>query len=454
MKTRKDRIVSLFFTILVILFSGCSNSKELKTTSSSYYFGDTESPDPLHIYIDIQHSVGSDAGRDYFLARDAMEQLLSRLRSNLGIEDILIEFIPRKLSSEDSGERAAVISRLRVEMMAGEGPDVFVVSYKTLPDAMGIISADDVLFKSPQSAMENGLFLSLEEYIENDTQYTEWKKFPKAIMDAGRNCEGQQIIPLTYTMPVIVYPKEVFDYTPDENLSWYDLLTDPKLAPFAIDLINSVDYEVGSANNLMPFNEPYLEFIIGQTANYEEEKLMFTKEEILQRINEILALEKKDLNIDAEEQMLNTNVRSYNYPITLLPIYSDDGGVTARIDSYAVVNRNTDRPAEAFKVIDTLLSTEVQQSYKIFTEYLCNQSIGGFPINEELYKMDTRTQLYVKEENYYEVSNLQRQITNAKFHDVHSSLLELMYLNSASIPENTEKEVFEVYEDMQRRLKE
>ena len=43
--------------------------------------------------------------------------------------------------------------------------------------------------------MKNHLSLPLDNYIEN-AKYMGWDKFLPVVMDAGRNDEGQQIIPL------------------------------------------------------------------------------------------------------------------------------------------------------------------------------------------------------------------------------------------------------------------
>lgn len=450
------RTSALFLAVLLILFTACGNSTEFKTTSSIMYFGDTESSDPLRICVDIQESYALDAKWNYTTAQRAMEEFLSALRTNLGTQDIVVEFIPN--GSEEDGitaARATAVSRLRVEMLAGGGPDVFIMRYiPTEYSGMGAnLDSGDILIKSPQKVMESGLFLPLDEYIENNTQYTEWENFPQAIMDAGRNYEGQQIIPISYTLPVKIYTQEDFDYTPDRLLSWNDMLTDMELAPFAIDLINCHDYTVSADQTYLSY-PGYLEFTLGQIADYEEGKLLFTEEELLQRVKEILALNPEDVHPDAEEGLLGIKARSYTQPVTLLPLYSDDGGITARIESYAAVNRNTDRPDDAFKVIDTLLSTEAQQNYKIYSEYFCKDYFAGFPMNDELYKKGTELKLYANEDNYNELCKLREQITHAYFDGEPSELLDNLFVKCVAFPEDTKNYVHETYEDLQRRVRE
>ena len=386
-----------------------------------------------------------------------MEEFLSVLRTNLDTQDIVIEFLPNGSQEDDiTAMRATAVSRLRVEILAGGGPDVFIMRYiQTDFSGMGYnLDSGDILFKSPQKVMESGLFLPLDEYIENNTQFTEWEKFPKAIMDAGRNYEGQQIIPVTYTFPVLITPQEVFDYTQDQTLCWSDLLTDPEIALFAADLINCrSDYSEDSSGNFGVSYPDYLEFSLGKIADYEKEELLFTEEEFLQHIKEILALSPQDVHTDAEESLIGVNIRSLTQPVTMLPMYSDDGGISARIESYAVVNRNTRRPEEAFAVIDTLLSTEAQQSYKIYSEYLCDRYNGGLPMNEGLYKVGTAEKIYQKEENYRALCALREQITCAYFDGEATAILNVLFECDA-YPEQVEGIVHEAYEDLQRRVRE
>lgn len=56
--------------------------------------------------------------------------------------------------------------------MSGGGPDAFIMSNNYGDEN----EQKSSLFKYPQKSMEMGLFLSLDEYMENNTQFTEWDK--------------------------------------------------------------------------------------------------------------------------------------------------------------------------------------------------------------------------------------------------------------------------------------
>ena len=135
--------------------------------------------------------------------------------------------------------RGAALTRLRTEIMSGEGPDVFLMRYTPYS---GIDGNDyentDFLFRYPEKAMETGLFLPLDEYIENNAELAEWDKLTQPVLDAGRNEEGLQIIPLNYTFPLLGYPKSEWEHIPDKKYTWNDMLENPELLPYSLDLAN------------------------------------------------------------------------------------------------------------------------------------------------------------------------------------------------------------------------
>ena len=110
--------------------------------------------------------------------------------------EILIETIP-----EEESERENVLKRIRTEILAGKGPDVFLCT-SDLP-----FYHHSPLFPFPRQVMENNLFLPLDEYIKQ-AEYMEWDKLLPSVMDAGSNKDGQFLLPLTYNMKIFLLDKE------------------------------------------------------------------------------------------------------------------------------------------------------------------------------------------------------------------------------------------------------
>lgn len=459
------RLMIVFW--LSALFSqliGCSvTTSGTDKTDETQFFGDTKIRDSLRICVDLQDFAISDPTT----LDSAIEEFLHLLKQNTGLNNVVVEYIPSPYAFYDDASeesdgiliRKTMIDRIRVELLSGGGPDVFVVTQMHDFQDQGI----DSLFPFPQEVMESGMFLPLDKYMAN-AQFAEWDKFPETIMNAGRNEEGQQIVPLIYTLPVILCPQAEFVCTPNRKLSWNDMLTDPELSPYAVELANCYNVDIdANTNEEIKIYQNYLEFVLGNLVDHENEELLFTEDELLQRVNEILTLGNQETNDDehiAEEMFIGWEINSEYYPepLTMIPMYSDDGGVAARIDSYAAVNRNTRKPEEAFHVIDYLLDDQMQRKSKIYSQFF--YCFDGLPMHEELFQEDTpllNDQFYLIGENYQELREVCEQITVANFDSELRDVLNdtLMYCAAADAFGMTVEEiVHEAYEDLQRRVRE
>ncbi|MBO5253386.1 MAG: extracellular solute-binding protein [Clostridia bacterium] len=463
----KKKILSVLSAVLMltVILTGCKGSTKLEYA----YTGSEMSRDPLVICVDIETTDSEDK---YFRDR-MMLDLINTLEQTAGLKDTAFLLIPHK-----GNERTTALDRLRIEMMAGGGPDVFLMAHHGSKGntQTGQVEETENLFEFPQKAMENGMFLPLDTYMENNTKYAEWDKLTQSVLAAGRNDEGQQIIPLKYTLPVIVYEKEQFDYTPNRTLSWHDMLNDPTLSPYALDLANCTDYDYSVYGNdgELPATQYHLEYILGELADFKNEALLFTEEELLARINELLSLDRDDANDVPEddsrsgvEEMLGSNLsaNSYNQPITLIPMYSDDGGVTANISAFAAINRNTKRPEEAFAVLDLLMSKRVQQTNNFFTSPFLLGDLRSFPMHEELFQEDTALSMeggaYMTPENLKELCEVRGQITGANFAGRTVQILKSLHYDAIRLKEQQTADdlsvkalVHEAYENLEHRVKE
>lgn len=370
-----------------------------------------------------------------------MKIFLSRVADLGGPEDIEIEVLP-----ESGVEREAKLTRLRTEIMAGEGPDIFIMACDTGTSSDGV----DVLFPIPEKAMESGLFLTLDEYIEN-AQFMEWDKLTPAVMEAGRNEYGQQILPLTYTFPVTFYYQSEVSHEVSKEATWEDMLADEsKVLTSAAAWIHTTEEEYG-LYTLQSWEKHYLECILGDLANYEEEKLLFTEKELLQRTEEILDLRKQYLNgeyteytvvsscfqdaltigfndVDAFWSFDRFNGMTRTEVFTMIPLYSDDGGVTANIMYYAAISCNTKRPEDAFFILDVLMEKTTQQRSEIYKWFSIDE---GVPMHEDLLQEEYPTRYmgewYLSDNNYAELCEIRDNITSAHFQGGLDLVLDKMF---------------------------
>ena len=252
---------------------------------------------------------------------------------------------------------------------------------------------------------------------------------------------------------------------PDTLLTWNDTLTDPKWKEIYVpvnDMRESVYvggmfsgevfWHLGSSANL--------QYVVGRIADFKEEKLLVTEEELTQRIKEIFALREKypiTHKLGEEpytEKYLSEEVSSkqYSAPITILPLYSDDGGITASVTYYAAVNRNTRLPEDAFTVIDILMRESTQ-----LTSGLSGVVSGGYiPLNNNAFHPDHPFRLYyLKGASLDELNDVREQITAVNFStDLSVDIDVLLYKCEQAYEKNEpiEEIIHETYENMQRKL--
>ena len=124
----------------------------------------------------------------------------------------------------DEPARDNYLTRMRAEMMAGKGPDVFLMdmtcSFKSLSANSGKLLYP--LFRFPEQAMDNRLFLPLDEYMEASS--TNYDAFRADLMEACSNEEGQQILPLTYAVDTVPLKEGTYDFPEESTLTQQGML--------------------------------------------------------------------------------------------------------------------------------------------------------------------------------------------------------------------------------------
>lgn len=300
-------------------------------------------------------------------------------------------------------ERDTAITRLRTEVMAGKGPDLFLCAQRLYGVSAG--PDDTPFFQFPVQAMENHLFLPLDDYIDQ-AEYMEWDTLQPAVMAAGRNEEGQQIMPLAYTFEVTFFDKETYAPERDFPMTWEEMLEDPD---------PNIRYAASSGGSR-------LQDIIGELADYSKDVPAFSEEELRawagmwfdawKTLPEDIKEEKRPLTTPVTQSELSDIDLDGGQEYTILPAYNRDGGITANITAFAAINRNARRPDEAFKIIDYLLKPQVQLTSPLF-----QNRMEGMPVyvNTGDSNTSTASSWKMSEANYKTFSSLREQINTAKF---------------------------------------
>lgn len=424
------KIMCFFSVLILIVFAGC---------------GSNGSSTPLTICVDLC-GVDSDKTAD---VQAAFERFVSNAEAEGGPHDVVIEVIPG-----DGSERDAAIDRIRTEIAAGGGPDLFIVNS----------GSTNPLFRFPHTIMKQNYLLPLDEYIQ-DAKYMEWDQLNQTVMGVGTYDGKQMLIPLGYSFPVTLYKKSDVTHDYSREITWQDVMEDDTgiLAGAAYDTQGAFGYHYSL----------FVSNVFGPLADFSTEELLFSEAELKEKIMELIELKHRDysslpshlrVNIGVLQGNLNdTSVPGYTErmsetePLTMVPMYQQDGGITAIVQSYAGINRNTKNPSEAFFFLDRLLGKDAQQYSDVYN-YITNYV--ALPTNNSLLSPDTPVLRWNwSEENYQELCKVRDQITCVRFHGtLENSIAELYgeceWLYSNQEEKKIDDTIKETYRVMSMELKE
>lgn len=405
-KTRAvKKYLCLCVAALLVLscFSSCKPAGGLSEESAA-----AEKSGVLRILADLDATrYGSgEAGKN------AMTELLYQIRANNGPK-VEVEYVPR------SGvEREAKITALQTEIMAGKGPDLFLVACSSPEIAIYEIGGKrPFLFPYVESAMRNHVFLPLDSYIER-ADHMEWGKLTERVMSAGRTEDGQMVLPMTFD-----FEATLFNFS---DISFYDSL------PITFsDAVSSKDPALWAAST---YNDTKFGDVLGSLADYETLQLNFSKEELSSAAAQSAHLRDLNLNngLSGSPYHVSCLFSRHNHlrlsapeapslsseeGAAIVPLYNIRGGVTANVTSFAAVNAATQHADEAFFVLDLLLSKKLQQS----SFFSC---VDGVPVDEELLQKTTKVSLAPDDPNpwsfsdagYQEYCRVRDQINAVKFY--------------------------------------
>lgn len=117
----------------------------------------------------------------------------------------------------ESVQRELRLKRLRTQIMAGKGPDVYLLpscNIITYPEKSWRVSSYltlknqvEPLFSDPRQAMGNGVFLDISTYYDRD-EALETEQLQQTVMDAGVLDGARCLLPLRYDFPVLFLDTE------------------------------------------------------------------------------------------------------------------------------------------------------------------------------------------------------------------------------------------------------
>ena len=169
----------IFLFSFVVITSGCQSDNQ---SDDFWILTEQSKPDGMNLQLEL-----------------AVEQL----RQEYPDVEMTIEILPLEESV-----RELRLQQIRTRIMAGEGPDVFLLptgtevvvdrSYKVEPVSIS------PFFPDLNQAMRIGLFADLSAQYNSDEELNK-AALNQTVMDAGCIGTGRYIFPLRYTMPVLFF---------------------------------------------------------------------------------------------------------------------------------------------------------------------------------------------------------------------------------------------------------
>ena len=454
-KSRQTIAAVVAVALLVAAVSACTFSG-----------GQEAETGPLRICIDTGFHSRSDSvpASDVNNGAKFLTQMVAS-HLDMDVGDIELEIIPK-----GGTERKTALTRIRTEIMSGEGPDVFLCS---TVDTSAYGSSETVLFPFPERAMADGLFLPLDYYLEK-AEYMEPNKMLPAAMEAGKTENGQMILPISFTMWMTAYKAEDAQL-PAAGTTFAEVVAsnDPILKS---TLAYTCQYD-----NRFRCSFPYL---FTRIADYKTGELTFTEKDLYQMILDAETLEKQkqtELPSHFSEQLtldtyiLQSSGEDLRQGIhgsteqTMLPLYNIDGGATALICSFGAVNANTKRPKSAFLVLDYFLSPYMHRNSELYA-FFCEDAL---PVHMEMgeerdvvktggpaikpYRIKNCTTF--ESQTFSAYSSAREQISFARFNTALDQELMKLSVNCAwklmtPNEETMRKNISDAYTKMQRLLDE
>ena len=456
------KFLSLLLCVLLVCacFSACSGEKQPsdlpeqsqeQPQEQSQEQTDGSAQKPLRVLLDQAANAPGDAL--WLSDEDIAEDLLERVKKLGGPTDIEVEIVPDGFMGHKE-ERQTELTRIRVEIMSGAGPDLFICT--SLPPCAN--NDYPALFQFPEQAMRRGLFLNLDEYIEN-AQFMEWDKLNSTVMSAGKTESGQYLLPLAYMFPLTYFLSDDVPPYP-VSTTWADVASgnDPVLGT-SMETISNFWY-----------GTDFLSFTWANLADYDTGKLLLTEEDLLQRAKDARALLENNTTdlphfrwtMFKDQFAVNTLLTdgvddnevyqgiTFKDDLTMVPLYCDEGGTVAPVRAYAGINAATERPEDAFFVLDVLLSEDFQRNSDLFLEW----ENGVMPVCDEI----TGVMLPGALEGYREARS---QITSARIvspldTSINFALSEYQWKpdDGEATDGTLEELVSEAYREMKRMLDE
>ena len=372
-------LLALLLVLLMIcgLLSGCAASPDGENSPKDTSVPDTTSSDgKVHLHV---------VAEEYDL-RSIYVSALAELY-NIRNKDVVVEV---ELIPADVTLREPVLSRIRTEILAGQGPDIFVLpTYPMRRTRLHRIYQDPLIPDVAQS-MRNLVFADISALYEADQELNK-EELQADVMEAGVLDGARYVLPLQYNMPMLYLDRAGLETTGLD----VDALTE-NIDSYLTTLINSNNGKQAATSNTRNMSTSFGLDFFPELLDYENESVNVTTDEMsdyLEKIQKIIYLRGDTTGTGSNGQALSDYIRSgkswhdfehyihvsdlfnaddyqliakaQGWELDMVPLRNFDNQVVANVTYWTGINANCDNIEAAYEFVRQLLLKSFQTEHPI-----------------------------------------------------------------------------------------
>lgn len=403
--------LSILAVLLAVLLCGCGSNADTASDTKAVTQA-TEDDAELWILMDTGNALSN-----------TISSIAEELQQEHEGITIKLETMPGPAE-----ERVARIEQLRVQIMSGKGPDLYLLYLPRFSDS---------LFLDISMAMKNGVFLDISQYYDADTEL-EKERLQSQIMDAGVVDGARYVLPLRFQFPTAYVN---VDLLASAGLDAQDIGTGLNGMAEAAQILKSQTLvaEIGF------FEENFLS-LFTEAIDYERQRVTLEQDEL-----EKFLTQYRSLLAEMGTDILYTNVAFNNYTsenefwakpglqlvydrdinwqwvedpyavafsnlndlvenlriakaeeieLAVVPVTAADGSLTATVTYCGAISANCEYPELAYEILRALLLEENQWNRSM-------SASDGWPVliegswdqlNKDIFAAEVSAGVYADEE--------------------------------------------------------
>ncbi len=317
------------------------------------------------------------------------EQIIKAFKKENPDVTVTLEILPNE--TDHAQERSVRLEQIRTDILAGKGPDVYLIPNETL--------MNEPLFKDVQQAMYNGVFADISSYYDADTTLGK-EDLVTEVMDGGVVNGARYVLPLRYTYPVLYTDRQIMqaaglglEAASDFNSLFNVLLT-------ASEPQWHCTPASSAATGYASFLPPMIDYASGKVLINETQMADLLRK--YQSMADMVAIsfgmssyiskgtfftEQQPIDMGWLHQVLDFSAISQveNQDLVAIPVRATNGDLVASVSYYAAVGNGCSNPELAYKFIREFLTEDVQfeRERLELSKYSATTIASGLPVRSK-----------------------------------------------------------------------